>query len=127
MVKKVIGYTLLCCLLNVLTTLPAKCCESGAPIHRHTGKAPAHSHTLLQYLLDIMGDESSPDDPGVDVHCSVYNETRPLSVESTPIAYESGNIAIRALVVTAPRHATNNARQFPVPQHHNFLFRLTPF
>ena len=127
MVKKGIGYFLLCCFLNVLTTLPAKCCDIGASTHRHTSKTPAHSLTLLQHLLDIMDDDSSPIDIGADVHCSVFNETRLVSIQATLFASRPGNTIITAPAVAVADYSTYHARPFPVPQHHNFLFRLTPF
>jgi hypothetical protein len=128
MVKKVIGYLLLCCFSNVLTTLPAKCCDSSAFIHQHSSKTPAHSQTVLQYLLDIMSDDSSPGNTGIDVHCSVFNETfRPVSIQSTQFLCAAGSAAITTPADVAVIHSTYHPRRFPVPQHHDFLFRLTPF
>jgi len=128
MVKKITGYILLCCLLNVLTTLPAKCCEAGAHVHRHSGNTPARSLTILQHLLGLMDDESSSGDAGIDVHCSVYHETRPVSVRSIQLFIcEAGDPTISIPLAEAARHRTYSARRFAVPQHHHFLFRLTPF
>lgn len=128
MVKKVIGYILLCCFSNVLTTLPARCCEIGGLVHRHIGNGPGHSQTVLQYLIDIAGDDSPPGDDGIDVHCSVFNESRPVSVQSGYMICKSGDrVGTISVVAAACPMTFLYSRPFPVPHHHNFLFRLTPF
>lgn len=127
MVKRVIGYLLLCCFLNVTTTLPAKCCGSNAPVHRHTGKTPARSLTILQHLLDLMDDEPVSSDSGVDVHCSIFNEPRLISIHAAKLACKAGDPAVAPPVVVFASYGPYHGRAFPVPNHYNFLFRLTPF
>lgn len=110
-----------------MTTLPARCGESIAPIHRHTDKTPARSLTILQHLLDLMDDDPVSTDIGIDVHCSVFNEARSVSVYSAKYACEAGNPAVAPPVAGVQGYGPYHDRAFPVPQHYNFLFRLTPF
>lgn len=128
MFKKGIGYLLLCCFLNVLTTLPAKCCEGSLPTHAHNTKTTVHSLTVIQYLFDALSDESAGANTGSDFHCSVFNEARRhTAIYSTPSLSGAGNTAIIKPVVALINYTGYFSRKFTLPQHHNFLFRLTPF
>jgi hypothetical protein len=96
-------------------------------MHRHAGKPPAHSLTILQHLLDLMDDDTSPVETGIDVHCSVFNETRPVSIHSARYGCKAGRLTTTTPAVAFAGYASYKGRLFPVPQHHHFLFRLTPF
>lgn len=128
MFKKGIGYLLLCCFLNVLTTLPAKCCEAGGLLH-HSKTTTARSFTVIQYLFDMIGDGSSEaGSAGVDVHCSVFNIVHKQTViQSAQFFRKAGSTGITQAFAAPINYTGYNARRFSLPQHHNFLFRLTPF
>jgi len=111
----------------VLTTLPAKCCEAGGLLH-HNKTSTTRSFTVIQYLFDMMGDESTAGSAGVDVHCSVFNIVHKQTVvQSTQFFRKAGSTGNTQPFVAAINYTGYNARQFTLPQHHNFLFRLTPF
>lgn len=118
---------MLCCFLNVLTTLPAKCCETGLGMHNSKTTA-TRSFTVIQYLFDILGDESETGNTGPDVHCSVFNVAhRQTFIQSVQFFCKAGDTGATKTIVAAINYTGYNARQFPLPQHHSYLFRLTPF
>ena len=127
MFKKGIGYLLLVSFINMLTTLPAKCCEGSMPIHQHEGKLTVHSYTLLQHIIDMLGDETT-DNNSVDVHHSVYHDTRRVPFSpSAQLFCKAGSTVSNAPFVATINYTGYNTRQFTLPPHYNYLFRLTPF
>ena len=130
MLKKGAGYLLLCCFLNLLTALPAKCCEGSSPLHESSNKAPGHSLTLIQHLFDFINGDDAGSDNTVDVHYSFFYVTgrHAATLASTQFfSKASCNGAIVAPQATLINYTGYHTRKFTLPPHHNFLFRLTPF
>lgn len=127
MFKKGIGYLLLVSFINMLTTLPAKCCEGSMPVHQHEGKISAHSYTLLQHIIDILGDEPT-DNNSVDVHHTVYHDNRRQApAQQVQFICKAGNTVSNTPFVALTNYTGYFTRLFILPPHYNYLFRLTPF
>ena len=129
MFKKGVCYLLLCCFINMLTTLPAKCC-----VHENYSRAQSlgkpHSVTIIEFFFQNVLDihEADASDGDTDCFCSVYNEVHGTTHAPTTTQFlQVCKPVVFVPLVSIVNFTGYNSRQFTTPDHYNFLFRLTPF
>ena len=132
MFKKGVSYLLLCCLLNMLTTLPGRCCVHDDFKHGTNSIAKTHSQTLLAFIVEEMLDkhESESDSDDSDCFCTIYNEAQGTNTQVTATTKQflsAGQTAIIFATVSISDDLGYFGRKFSLPPHYNYLFRLTPF
>lgn len=115
-----------CCLLNIVTALPARCCVHGIATHIHNNKT--HSLTVIEYFFqDVLGLQDETGDDTDDFHPGVFSVEQRNTVEYS-VPGLTGTVFLQGLyAVEALPMLEYNPGRFLLPPHHNFLFRLTPF
>ena len=130
MFKKGVCYLLLCCFINMLTTLPAKCCVHESYKYAPSSMGKPHSDTFIGFIFHNVFDihEADAGDGDTDCFCGVYNEVHAATHAPATTQFLQACKPVVFVPVVAVLHFTGyNARQFTLPAHHNYLFRLTPF
>ena len=116
----------------MLTMLPGRCCVHAGYTHAQGDNGKSRSLTvaelLFQEVLDL-DDDASNSNADTDCFCDVYCEAYKQADTHTTTLFSIAPVkpVVDAPVVAVLNYTGYNTRQFSLPPHYNYLFRLTPF